>query len=221
VSRAIVDLTRPILDGQPTWPGDVPIRLWIHDEFTRIGGIQLGTHAGTHLDAPYHWFADGATVDRVPLERLVGPARVIDLCGRGPELSCAELIVACGETRPGERLLLHTGWAGDITAEGWGHLSGEAAEWLAGQAPALVGIDTPSVDGPPSGDAHAALLGAGIPILELLTNLGEVGGADFALVALPLSVVGLDGAPVRAVALVGSTVKGASDHGAPSGGSSG
>jgi len=200
----LVDLSRPITDGQPTWPGDVPVRLWIHDELTRIGGIQLGTHAGTHLDAPYHWFAHGATVDCVPLQRLVGPARVVDLRG-GSCITVEQLSAACGETAPGERLLLLTGWAGAITDEDYPHLSREAAEWLVARRPALVGTDTPSVDGPASGDAHGVLLGAEVPIIELLTNLDQLVGREFDLLALPLPVVGLDGAPVRAIALTRST----------------
>jgi arylformamidase len=199
-----VDLTRPILDGQPTWPGDVPVRLWVHDELTRIGGVQLGTHAGTHLDAPYHWFGGGATVDRVPLQRLIGAARVVDLRGSSLSITCGELSAACGETAPGERLLLLTGWTGEVTDEDYPHLSREAAEWLVARQPALVGIDTPSVDGPTSGDAHALLLDAEVPVLELLTNLDQLVGREFDLFALPLPVVGMDGAPVRAVAVTKS-----------------
>jgi len=201
VSREIIDLSLPITDGVATLPGDVPVRLWVHDELTRVGGIQLGTHAGTHLDAPFHWFGGGATVDRVPLQRLVGPARVIDLRGRSIEVTLQELVAACGPTEPGERLLLLTGWRGEVTDQDYPHLSREAAEWLVEQRPALVSIDTPSVDGPHSGCAHGVLLDAEVPIIELLTNLDRVVGRPFDLFALPLAVVGMDGAPVRAIAV--------------------
>ena len=203
--REIIDLSRPITDGMPTWPGDVPVRLWRHDELTRIGGIQVGTHAGTHLDAPFHWFADGPTVDQVPLERLTGPARVVDLRGSGPCITAAELAAAAGDTEPGERLLLLTGWCGEVTDEDYPHLSKEAAELLVACEPALIGIDTPSVDGPHSGQAHGVLLGADVPILELLVNLERLVGREFDLFALPLPVVGMDGAPVRAIARLRAT----------------
>ncbi|HJN17983.1 MAG TPA: cyclase family protein [Armatimonadota bacterium] len=59
----IVDLSMPIVDGMPTWPGDVEVKLWRHhtiaEGFSNTGGIQIGTHAGTHLDAPFHWFEGG------------------------------------------------------------------------------------------------------------------------------------------------------------------
>ncbi|MBM3499298.1 MAG: cyclase family protein [Armatimonadetes bacterium] len=200
----IVDLTRPITDGMATWPGDVPVRLWVHDEFTRLGGIQLGTHAGTHLDAPYHWFGDGARVHEIALERLVGPARVVDLRGSSP-ITREELSAACGDMGRGERLLLLTGWQGAITDDDYPHLSPEAAEWLVERAPALVGIDTPSIDGPRSGEAHGALLDAEVPILEALANLERLVGREFDLIALPLPVVGMDGAPVRAIALTAAS----------------
>jgi arylformamidase len=210
MSREIIDLSVPVAEGMATWPGDVEVRLWrqktLAEGFANVGGIQVGTHAGTHLDAPFHWFEGGAKVDETPLERLVGPARVIDLRGRGPTITAAELSAACGDLRAGEPVLLLTGWQGEVTDQDYPHLSGEAAEWLVGREPALVGIDTPSVDGPTAGQAHEALLGAGVPIIELLVNLDRLVGREFELIALPLAIVGMDGAPVRAVALPGEDV---------------
>ncbi len=204
-SPQIIDLSRPIADSMATWPGDVPVRLWRHrtlaEGFSNLGGIQLGTHAGTHLDAPFHWFEEGATIEEVALERLIGPARVVDLRGSSPEITAAELSAACGQVDRAERLLLLTGWAGEIADEDYPHLSREAAEWLVGREPAMVGIDTPSVDGPTAGCAHEALLGAGVPVVELLAGLERLVGRGFTLIVLPLPVVGMDGAPVRAVAV--------------------
>jgi kynurenine formamidase len=210
MSREIIDLSVPIAEGMATWPGDVEVRLWrqktLADGFANVGGIQLGTHAGTHLDAPFHWFEGGAKVDETPLERLVGPARVIDLRGRAPTISAAELSAACGDVSAGERLLLLTGWRGEVTDRDYPHLSGEAAEWLVERELALVGVDTPSVDGPAAGQAHEALLGASVPVIELLVNLDRLVGREFELIALPLAVVGTDGAPVRAVGVLGEDV---------------
>jgi kynurenine formamidase len=98
--------------------------------------------------------------------------------------------------------LLLTGWHGEVTDEDYPHLSREAAAWLAAQRPALVGIDTPSIDGPHSGDAHGLLLDAEVPVIELLVNLDRLIGREFDVVALPLAVVGMDGAPVRAIAVI-------------------
>ena len=205
MSRETIDLSLPITDGMATWPGDVEVRLWRHhtlaEGLSNVGGIQFGTHAGTHLDAPFHWFEDGAKVDAVPLGRLVGPARVVDLRRASPTITATELRAACGDTVPGERLHILTGWRGTIADEDYPHLSREAAEWLIEKKPALVGIDTPSVDGSTAGHAHEALLGADVPVIELLANLDRLAGREFDLVALPLAVVGMDAAPVRVVAL--------------------
>ena len=204
MTREIIDLSLPITDGMATWPGDVEVRLWRHrtlaEGFSNIGGIRLGTHAGTHLDAPFHWFEDGAKIEEVPLARLIGPARVIDLRGGGQTIGATDLEAAAGAVASGERLLLLTGWRGSVADEEYPRLSREAAEWLVAREPALVGVDTPSVDGPTSREAHDVLLGAGIALLESLANLERLVGRRFELVALPLAVVGLDGAPVRAVA---------------------
>jgi len=205
--REIIDLSFPITDSMAIWPGDVEVRLWRHrtlaEGFSNTGGVQLGTHAGTHLDAPFHWFEGGAKVETIPLERLVGPARVVDLRGSSPTITAAELRSACGPaTEVGERLLLLTGWRGEVTDEGYPSLSREAAEWLRDRQPALVGIDTPSIDGPTSGHAHEVLLGANVPVIELLVNLDRLVGRAFEFVALPLAVVGMDGAPVRSIAVV-------------------
>jgi len=205
----VIELTLPITNGMETWPGDVPVRLWRHrtlaEGLSNVGGITLGTHTSTHLDAPFHWFEDGATVERVPLSRLVGEARVVDLRERSDPatVSLAELQAAAGEVEEGERVLLLTGWRGRIGDQDHPALSPEAVTWLAARRPVLVGIDTPSVDPPGAGYAHGALLGAEIAVIELLCNLEALVGETFPLVALPLSVVGLDGAPVRAAALRG------------------
>jgi len=205
----VIDLTMPITEGMEGWPGDVPVRLWrehtLAEGMANVGGLQLGSHAGTHLDAPFHWFEHGATVDRIPLSRLVGEARVVDLRERQDALtiSLAELQAQAGEVREGERVLLLTGWRGRIADGDHPALSREAVEWLAAQRPALVGIDTPSIDAANAGYAHERLLGADIPVVELLVNLERLVGELFLLAALPPAVVGLDGAPVRAVALKG------------------
>jgi kynurenine formamidase len=205
----VIDLSAPITEDMDAWPGDVPVRLWRHHTLAEgspnVGGITLGTHTGTHLDAPFHWFEEGATVERIPLSRMVGEARVVDLRDRSDPatVSLAELQAAAGEVEEGERVLLLTGWRGRIGDQDHPALSPEAITWLAGRRPALVGIDTPSVDPPGAGYAHGALLGAEIAVIELLCNLQALVGETFLLAALPLPVVGLDGAPVRAVALRG------------------
>src|SRR5438874_615661 len=79
---AWTDLTLPMSAGMPVYPGDPPVEFQPHSSLDvdgfRVTELRLGTHAGTHLDAPAHFLADGSTVDVLPLAELVGPARVVD-----------------------------------------------------------------------------------------------------------------------------------------------
>jgi kynurenine formamidase len=197
----IYDLTRVIEEGMPVYPGDPEVRFRLHSGYPehgyRVTGLELGTHAGTHLDAPAHFLPEGATVEALPLSALVGPARVVSQHGGTPEV------------RRGERLLLRSGWSARWGSEGYFDqfppLPRVLAEQLAAAPAALVGLETPSLhpDGEEDGLLHRLLLGAGVAILENLTGLERLPERVF-LAALPLPLRGLDGAPCRVVALDGS-----------------
>jgi len=177
--------------------------------------IVLGTHTGTHCDAPRHFIAGGSTVDQIALETLVGPALVVDLTDIAPfgEVSASRLKQELGDRRP-ERLILRFGWC-----KRWGGLdyytdhpfiSDEAAEWLRDCGVRLLAMDTPMPDDPKNGRGsdndspiHLILLGAGVILVEYLCNLGELQGQEVELVVLPLKLVGGDGCPVRAIAIEG------------------
>lgn len=193
----IYDLTRPLQPGMPVYPGDPEVRFRTHADYAehgfRVTEVTLGTHAGTHLDAPAHFLAAAATVERLPLEQLVGPARVFDLSAPVPEV------------QPGERILLRSGWSAQ-----WGSaayftafpgLPREWAERLAGAPAGLVGLETPSLHPDWEEDAalHRLLLEAGVVIVENLMGLDALPPQLF-LAALPLSLAGADGAPCRVVA---------------------
>ncbi|HJN17982.1 MAG TPA: cyclase family protein [Armatimonadota bacterium] len=120
----------------------------------------------------------------------------------GVDITAACLAAAAGQIHADERLLILTGWRGEISDEDYPALTRDAAEWLVAKQPALVGVDTPSVDGPTAGHAHELLLGAEVPVVELLVNLDELIGRKFGLYALPLAIADMDGAPVRAVAIL-------------------
>ena len=172
----------------------------------RVQSLHLGSHSGTHLDAPSHVVRDGAGVDALPLELLVGPAVVVDLRDLGPREAVRwERLAAYA--RPDRMLVLHTGWDrfwGSASYEDHPYLSAEAASALVDTGVRVVGIDALSVDetGATAYPAHEALLGPGGVVVENLTNLAAVDHPEPVLSVLPLRLQGCDGSPVRAVALL-------------------
>jgi arylformamidase len=189
----LIDISRWIDEDTPAWPGDVLFssqavaRLADGAPYTSMG-FTMSAHLGTHADAPAHVIEDGAAIGRVPLTAYVGPARVMDLPGRGEvgpdSLPKKGLGVA--------RILFRT--------RGLASLSPLAAVALAQKGAILIGTDADSIDAEDADDlpTHRALLSRGVAVLECL-DLEDVVPGDYQLVALPLKFAGLDASPVRAV----------------------
>jgi kynurenine formamidase len=202
-----VDLTLPLMPAMPVYPGDPPVAFlshaaWLEDGF-RVTAVRLGTHTGTHLDAPAHFLADGVTVDQLSLQALVGPARIID--ATQVPAGCPVRRADFGEIARGERLLLRTDWhrayGRDEYYNAFPSLAGDAVEGLVEAGAALIGMETPSLcsDHDQDARAHTDLLRAGIVILEGLTGLDRLPPSIW-LIALPLRLAGLDGSPCRVIA---------------------
>ena len=214
--RDVVDLSHPVEDGMPVYPGDPVVRLspatTIGEHGYNVLHVRMGSQSGTHVDAPYHFLADGARVDQLPLELFLAPAVVADVRGRAPHtaITWADLRSVAGRLGPGRMLLLHTGWDAHWGTDAYaGHpfLDGEAAERVVAAGVRTVGIDALSLDetvpgGGPAGGfaAHLAVLGAGGVIVENLRGLELLRSAEPVVSVLPLRLAGADGAPVRAVA---------------------
>lgn len=168
-----------------------------------VSRLDCDVHIGTHVDAPWHFLEDGATVEQLPLDIMIGPATVAYLS----EVSAvhasdlADLALPQGT----KRLLLRTRnselWAAGVTEfrEDYVALAADAARWLVDQGIRLIGVDYLSVqrykDSPLT---HQILLVAGVIIIEGL-NLANVQPGAYELICLPLRLVGADGAPARAV----------------------
>jgi arylformamidase len=199
------DVSVPLRDGLVPWPGDPPFRLERVSDVARgdvctVSTLSMSAHAGTHIDAPLHFLQRGDSVDRLPLDATVGPARIILI--RNPRS------VEVDELRPhrirkGERLLLKTrnsarGRAG-LFFEDYVAVSPDAAGYLASRGLRAVGIDGPSI-GPfqRGAETHRILLGAGIWVIEWL-DLRQTPAGSYDLICLPLRVVGGDGGPARAI----------------------
>jgi kynurenine formamidase len=201
-----IDLSLPIRDGGPSYPGDPICTIervrTMPPDVLNLSAVSIGSHQGTHLDAPRHFLADGRPVDEIPLEQVVGPAILIDLSskGRGEEIGIADLDVV--ELHPGDRLVWRMGWD-----KVWPdmafftempRLGVEAARWLADQGLALVGFDAPTPNPVAMVEVHRTLLDANVLLLEALANLDRLEPGPFELHAAPIRLVGADGAPVRA-----------------------
>jgi arylformamidase len=200
----IFDVTVPLSAEVPVYPGDPAFSLEPIHEIGKgapynLARLSLGTQTGTHVDAPYHFMADGATVDQLPLEILLGKARVVELAARErvdrPDLEELDL-------RDDLRILFKTRMAGQMLRpqfqEEHVYFTEDAATYLVQAGIKLVGIDYLSFEKPGSLEfpAHHALLQAGVVIVEGL-DLSEVEPGEYDLVCLPLRVVGADGAPAR------------------------
>ena len=212
----IVDLSHPVEDGMPVYPGDPVVRIrpatTIAEHGYAVLHVRMGSQSGTHVDAPYHFLEDGARIDELPLELFLGPAVVADVRGKQARepITWADLAPVAGRLAPGRMLLLHTGWDAHWGTDAYldhPFLDGEAAERVVAAGVRTVGLDALSLDetvpgGEPAGGfaAHAAVLGAGGVIVENLRGLEQVRSAEPVVSVLPLRLAGADGAPVRAVA---------------------
>jgi arylformamidase len=199
----LYDLSPTIRPDTPVWPGDTPFQSrlsWaIADGASvNLSAITTTPHLGSHADAPFHTEARGDGMAEMPLDRYLGPCRVV----RVPPQPLIELRHVEGIDLAPPRLLFKSESVRDRRSfpERFTALSPEAAAFLAERGVLLVGMDTPSVDPFDSKtlDAHHALFRGGVAILEGLVLDGVPEGV-YELIALPLRLAGLDASPVRAV----------------------
>ena len=217
--RKVVDLTYPIREDMPVYPApwhtEVTLRqLGTHDaEGRETRELTVGTHTGTHCDAPRHFVPGGDSVDMLDLSTLIGPARVVDLSQveAGAALDADRMEQELGASPP-ERIVLRFDWS-----DHWGtpefyaahpFLTQAAARWLAERDVKLIATDAPQLDDPSASQNgtstspnHKILLARGVVLVEYLCNLRELSQTDIELIVLPLKIAGADGSPVRCVAV--------------------
>lgn len=202
-----IDISVSLHTGMVHWPGDPLVNfkrvqsLEDGDE-SNLTHIDMGAHTGTHIDAPFHFLPNTATIDQMPLDIAVGLARVIQI-EDSKTIQVDEL--KQHNIQEGERLLFKTQnsdrcWKNDTFVEDFVYLSLEAASFLAHLKVKLVGVDYLSVGGFKADGVsiHKALFQQNIWILEGL-DLSKVCPGLYELVCLPLKIIGADGAPTRAI----------------------
>ena len=201
------DVSVPLHSGMVHWPDNPPVSIERMLDISKgdnanVSSLSMGSHTGTHMDAPVHFLNDGTSLDRMELEATVGSARVIEIDDQ--EAILAEAIEN-EDIQPGDRILFRTrnslsDWWLQPFKTDFVYLSHEAAELLARRRVRTVGVDYLSVGGYKRDGAqtHRALLEAGIWIIEGL-RLNQIEPGDYELICLPLLITGADGAPSRAL----------------------
>jgi arylformamidase len=205
MTQRLWDISPPVHEGAPVFPGDTPYRQrWAASIGpgcpVNVSEITLSPHVGAHADAPLHYAPDGATIGDVDLTPFLGRCRVIHAIARGPLIEWSHIEHAVADLPP--RVLVRTYQRAPV--ERWdGALAAYAPatiERLAALGVTLVGIDTASIDPADSKtlDSHQVIRRLNLRVLENLV-LDDVPEGDYELIALPLKLVSADASPVRAV----------------------
>jgi arylformamidase len=208
----VVDLTHPMTNGMPVMEGITPPTFRDLAEVAADGYAMsqytFVNHTGTHVDAPAHQIAGGATLDDIPLDRLVTEALTIDLTTHQPGPVGLDVLGRfLPEVRPNDIVLLRSGnaanWGTAAYWSGWCYPDAAAAAALVQAGVSGVGFDGPSADPVDSVDyeLHHVWLAGGVIILENLAAMDQL-PARCRIVVAPLKVSGANGGPARVLALV-------------------
>src|SRR3982751_4324205 len=205
----IYDITVPIHSTMPVYEGDPGVKIESWSAFAKgdssnVSMLNFGAHTGTHVDAPAHFIEGANTIDNLPLDTLIGPARIVRVPDDAIEIT-PEFLSGC-DLHGVTRVLFHTRnsqfWTDATFRKDFTHLLPEAAELLVAGGVRLVGIDYLSIEKFHSGHhrTHLTLLREGVVIVEGL-DLSDVPDGDYELICLPLKIAdgSGDGAPARAV----------------------
>lgn len=205
---ALIDLTIPMENGRiESCPGEpagffMPFAT-IADHGWASHQLLLYTHGGTHLDAPAHFIAGGPDVASLPLEAMNGAALVADVRVGDDEVFELDQVTFPRAPAAGDRLLLRTGWETRRGSPDYftrsPHFGLELAQYLVNCGVRLIGLDLPTPNRRHPQQVHQIILGAGVVLVEALTNLSKITKPTGHITCLPLPLVGLDGSPARAI----------------------
>lgn len=209
----IIDLTHDIHTGMMAYPGDPKISLeeaMTHEaDYCHVDYLQCGSHAGTHIDAPYHFLADGKRLTDFPVSRFAGEGIAIDLRHKkaGEAITAEDIETYRGQIREGDFVVLQTGWFEKYGNEDYfnhPYIAKEAAELLVDLGVTIVAVDFLNVDPTlwEQWDAHPILLGNEVLIVENLNNSTALDpGRRYCFCFMPVKLKDSDGAPIRAFAV--------------------
>lgn len=208
----LIDISVPLNPNLPVWPGEAPPKIrqtasMKNGDDCNVSYLELGSHTGTHIDAPLHFVDDAKTTNEIPLEKLTGPCQVVDMTGKS-RITAADL-EALRLPQATEKILFKTDnsrlWDNPRHPfyEDFCALTADAAQWVVDHGIHLVGIDYLSIQlYHDNFDTHVILLSNEVVIVEGL-DLREVNPGNYRLICLPLKIEGVEGTLARAVLEVG------------------
>ncbi len=202
-----IDISTPLQNGMVHWPGDPAFvatrKVDMADgNVCNLTHLDMSAHTGTHMDAPLHFVRDGVSMDAMPLDAVVGPARVVAI---DDPVAIQPSELEKFDIRAGERIIFKTrnarrDWHDQPFDEDFVHISADAARYLVERQVKTVGVDYLSIGGYKTDgvECHQVMLGAGVWVIEGL-RLNDIEPGDYELVCLPLHLMGAEGAPARAI----------------------
>lgn len=207
--KKMIDLTLPI-NNKMSGVSITPAKTLSVDGWNATS-LNLYSHCGTHMDAPMHFGVNNQTIDKLPVERLITEAWVVDLTTIKPkeEILISHLDSIAYNFKPGQSIILHTGWSKKLGTPAYRNqlprVSEELANWLGEKQVNILGVEPPSVADVNTIDEvtkiHHILMKNDIIIVEGLYNLEQITQQKITLIAFPLKIEGGDGAPARIIAL--------------------
>lgn len=211
-SSSIHELSRLIFGDMPVYPGEPQPEfkpyLTIGTDKVNVSQLRLGSHTGTHVDAPKHFFSEGDSVDKITPETFIGEAVILDMSYKetGQGITDADLDSYSNSVNARDIILIYTGYdplqEQNNSWKNFSYLEASAARWIVNRKVKCLGIDTFSVEkyGFDEGTVHKTLLAKEIGIIEGLSQeLKNFVGKRMFLVCLPLLLKGIDGSPARAI----------------------
>ena len=210
----LIDLTLPMQAGMRGFSSEPKHR--VDSDGWNSTTMSIYSHAGTHMDAPVHFGVGKQTIDQISLDDCLGPAWLVALDDIQPKtlITVDHLGKFTHQIQSGDAVLLRTGWSQFVDQpqyyrDNFPRISAELAHWLVERKVRLVGVEPPSVadvnDLPEVTEIHHILLGGNVIIVEGLTHLDAIHAEKVLFGAMPLKIVGCDGAPCRAFAIEDAT----------------
>ena len=210
--KKIVDLSWEFTADTPIYPGDpepsVTVATTLENEGYNLSTLVMGTQTGSHVDAPYHFSNEGATIDQMELDFFLGDAIVVRVTDKKAEeaITMEDIESYKNDITEGKVVLFNTNWYKKRGTEEFFHhpyVNGEVAKFLVDKGIRFIGIDTINAD---------QTGGTEFPVHDLFSEKRLMIGENWAyfdridfenpyIIAIPMKVVGCDGSPVRAIAV--------------------